>query len=161
MWGAVDSTIAVRRGIETAHPAPPVTRKELSNDNSNSQRTHLIAAPHNDRRGRSRCRRYDARGGDHASPGVHLAVHGRIPLAGFAQLTFTGAVLGGMLVAVLNRRSTLPRRRFIQIAMALTALSCLGPAAGGDDAASKIGLIAIHLLAATIIAPILARQTTR
>jgi streptomycin 6-kinase len=55
-----------------------------------------------------------------------------------------------MLVAVLNRRSTLARRRFIQIAVALTALSCLAPAAGGDDAASKIGLIAIHLLAATI-----------
>lgn len=80
---------------------------------------------------------------------------------GFAQLTFAGAVLGGMLVAVLNRRSTLPRRRFIQIAVALTALSCLAPAAGGDDAASKIGLIAIHLLAATIIAPVLARHTSR
>lgn len=93
--------------------------------------------------------------------GVHLAVHGRIPLGGFAQLTFAGAVLGGMLVAVLNRRSTLPRRRFIQIAVALTALSCLAPAAGGDDAASKIGLIAIHLLAATIIAPVLARHTSR
>ena len=93
--------------------------------------------------------------------GVHLAVHGRIPLAAFAQLTFVGAVLGGMLVAVLNRRSALPRRRFIQIAVALTALSCLAPAAGGDDVASKIGLIAIHLLAAAIIAPVLARQTTR
>lgn len=93
--------------------------------------------------------------------GVDLAVHGRIPLGGFAQLTFAGAVLGGMLVAVLNRRSTLPRRRFIQIAVALTALSCLAPAAGGDDVPSKIGLIAIHLLAATIIAPVLARHTSR
>jgi Family of unknown function (DUF6069) len=93
--------------------------------------------------------------------GVLLAVHGSIPLAAFAQLTFAGAVLGGLLVAVLNRRSALPRRRFIQIATALTAVSCLAPAAGGDDVASKIGLIAIHLLAAAIIAPVLARQTTR
>ena len=93
--------------------------------------------------------------------GVHLAVHGSIPLAAFAQLTFVGAVLGGLLVAVLNRRSTLPRRRFIQVAVASTALSCLAPAAGGDDVASKIGLIAIHVLAAAIIAPVLARQTTR
>jgi len=93
--------------------------------------------------------------------GVDLAVHGRIPLAAFAQLTLAGAVLGGLLVAVLNRRSTLPHRRFIQIAVALTALSCLAPAAGGDDVASKIGLIAIHLLAAAIIAPVLARHTTR
>jgi len=94
--------------------------------------------------------------------GVDLAVHGRIPLAAaFAQLTLAGAVLGGLLVAFLNRRSTLPQRRFIQIAVALTALSCLAPAAGGDDVASKIGLIAIHLLAAAIIAPVLARHTTR
>jgi Family of unknown function (DUF6069) len=93
--------------------------------------------------------------------GVHLAADGRIPLAAFAQFTFAGAVLGGLLVAVLNRRSTLPRRRFIQIAVALTALSCLAPPAAGDDVSSKIGLIAIHLLAATIIAPVLASQTTR
>jgi len=92
--------------------------------------------------------------------GVHLAAGGRIPLAAFAQFTFAAALLGGLLVAVLNRRSILPRRRFIQIAVAFTALSCLAPAAGGDDVPSKIGLIAIHLLAATIIAPVLARQTT-
>ena len=93
--------------------------------------------------------------------GVHLAAGGRIPLAAFAQFTFAGAVLGGLLVVVLDRRSALPRRRFIQIAVALTALSCLAPAVAGDDVSSKIGLIAIHLLAAAIIAPVLARQTTR
>ncbi len=93
--------------------------------------------------------------------GVHLAAGGKIPLAAFAQFTFAGAVLGGILVAVLNRRSTLPQRRFIQTAVVLTALSCLAPAAAGDDLSSKIGLIAIHLLAATIIAPVLSRRTTR
>jgi len=93
--------------------------------------------------------------------GVHLAAGGRVPLAAFAQFTFAGALLGGLLVAVLNRRSTRPRRRFIQIAVTLTALSCLAPAAAGDDVSSKVGLIAIHLLAATIIAPVLARRTTR
>jgi hypothetical protein len=92
--------------------------------------------------------------------GVHLAAGGRIPLAAFAQFTFAGALLGGLLVAVLDRRGTRPRRRFIQTAVTLTALSCLAPAAAGDDVASKLGLIAIHLLAATIIAPVLARQTT-
>ena len=91
--------------------------------------------------------------------GVHLAAGGGIPLAAFAQFTFLGAVLGGLLVAVLNRRSTLPRRRFIQIAATFTALSFLAPGLGGDDIASKIGLIAIHLLAATIVVPVLARQT--
>jgi hypothetical protein len=91
--------------------------------------------------------------------GIHLAAGGRIPLAAFAQFTFLGAVLGGLLVAVLNRRSTLPRRRFIQIAVTFTALSFLAPGLGGDDIASKIGLIAIHLLAATIVVRVLARQT--
>jgi len=93
--------------------------------------------------------------------GVHLAAGGRIPLAAFAQFTFAGALLGGLVVAVLNRRSTLPRRRFIQIAATLTALSCLAPGAAGDDVSSKLGLIVTHLLAAAIIAPVLARQTTR
>jgi hypothetical protein len=93
--------------------------------------------------------------------GVHLAAGGRIPLGAFAQFTFAGAVLGGLLVAGLNLRSSRPRRRFIQFAVTVTALSCLAPATVGDDVPSKIGLIAIHLLAATIIAPVLASQTTR
>ena len=93
--------------------------------------------------------------------GVHLAAGGRIPGAAFAQFTFVGALLGGLLVAVLNRCSAHPRRRFVQIAVAVVALSCVAPAAAGDDVPSKIGLIAIHLLAAAIIAPVLARQTTR
>ena len=93
--------------------------------------------------------------------GVRLAADGRIPLAAFAQFAFAGAVLGGLLVVVLNWRSPLPRRRFIQIAVVLAALSCLAPAAAGDDVSSKIGLIAIHLLAAAIIAPVLARHTMR
>ena len=92
--------------------------------------------------------------------GVHLAAHGTIPLAAFAQLTFVGAVVGGVVVGILKRRSTTPRRRCIQVAVALTALSCLAPAAGGDDLSSKVGLIAIHLFAAAIIVPVLARQTT-
>ena len=91
--------------------------------------------------------------------GIHLAAGGRIPLAAFAQFTFLGAVLGGLLVAVLNRRSTVPRRRFIQIAVTFTAVSFLAPGLGGDEIASKIGLVAIHLVAATIVVPVLARQT--
>lgn len=91
--------------------------------------------------------------------GVHLAAHGRIPPGAFAQLTFAGGLLGGGCSSPFS--IGLPRRRFIQIVVALAALSCLAPAVGGDDVASKTGLTAIHLLAATIIAPVLARQTTR
>jgi uncharacterized protein DUF6069 len=89
--------------------------------------------------------------------GVPLAVHGKIPLAAFAQLTFIAAVSGGVLLAVLIRRSSAPRRWFARITAALTALSCVAPLAFADTTASKIALVALHLLAAGIIVPVLAR----
>jgi hypothetical protein len=43
--------------------------------------------------------------------GVSFQVDGEmIPLAGFAQMTFLGAVIGGVILAVLNRRSRSARR---------------------------------------------------
>jgi hypothetical protein len=90
--------------------------------------------------------------------GILLAVHGKIPLASFAQLTFLAAVGGGVLLAVLIRRSSAARQRFIWITAGLTALSCAAPAAFADTAASKIALVALHLLAAGIIVPLLARH---
>jgi len=89
--------------------------------------------------------------------GVPLAVHGKIPLAAFAQLTFIAAVSGGVLLAVLIRRSSAPRRWFARITAGLTALSCVAPLAFADTTASKIALVALHLLAAGIIVPVLAR----
>ena len=90
--------------------------------------------------------------------GVPLAVHGTIPLASFAQLTFVAAVIGGVLLAVLIRRSSAPRQRFIRIAAGLTALSCVLPLAFADTTASKIALVMLHMLAAAIIVPVLARH---
>jgi peptidoglycan/LPS O-acetylase OafA/YrhL len=91
--------------------------------------------------------------------GVPLTVDGEmIPFAGFAQMTFLGAVLGGLLLAVLNRRSNVPRRRFLEATAALTALSCVPSVAWPEDAATKIALVAMHLLAAAIIVPVLARH---
>jgi hypothetical protein len=81
-----------------------------------------------------------------------------LPLAGFAQLTLVGAIVGGLLLAVINRRSAHPRRRFVQITSALTALSCLPSVALPPDAAAKVSLVALHALAAAIIVPLLARQ---
>lgn len=54
--------------------------------------------------------------------GVPLAVHAEIPLAGSAQLTFIAAVIGGVLLASLNRHSRAPRRRFLELTAALVAL---------------------------------------
>jgi hypothetical protein len=40
----------------------------------------------------------------------------------------------------------------------LTAFSCVAPAALADTIASKIALVALHLVAAAIIVPVLARR---
>ena len=90
--------------------------------------------------------------------GVPLAVHGNIPLAGFAQLTFIAAVIGGILLAVLNRCSSTPRRRFVQVTAGLTAISWILPATFADTTASKIALVGLHLVAAATIVPVLARH---
>jgi len=91
--------------------------------------------------------------------GVTFEVEGEmIPILGFAQMTFIGAVLGGVLLAVLNRRSSSARRRFVQVAIALTALSCVPSITMPDDVGSQIALVALHVLAAAIIVPVLTRH---
>jgi Family of unknown function (DUF6069) len=93
--------------------------------------------------------------------GVQLAVDGEmIPLAGFAQMTFLGAVIGGLLLAVLNWRSSAAGRRFLEATAALTALSCVPSVAWADDVATKVALVAMHLLAAAIIVPVLVRHAS-
>ena len=93
--------------------------------------------------------------------GVPLAVHGQIPLAAFAQLTFVAAVSGGVLLAVLIRRSSAAGQRFAWLAAGLTALSCVRLAVFADTTAGKIALAVLHLLAAAIIVPVLARHADR
>jgi hypothetical protein len=91
--------------------------------------------------------------------GVPLAVQGEmIPLAGFAQMTFLGAVIGGLLLAALNRWSDAPRRRFLQTTTVLTALSCVPSVALPPDAATKLALVTLHVIAALIIVPALVRH---
>jgi hypothetical protein len=91
--------------------------------------------------------------------GVPFAIDGEmIPLAGFAQMTLLGAIIGGLLLAVTNRFSARPRHRFVQITSALTVLSCLPSVALPPDAATKVALVALHVLAAVIIVPPLARR---
>jgi hypothetical protein len=81
-----------------------------------------------------------------------------IPIYGFAQLTLIGAVIGGVLVAALNRWSGSPRTRFVQTTVVLTIVSCVPSVAMPDDIATQIALVALHLLAAAIIVPVLARH---
>jgi len=72
-------------------------------------------------------------------------------------MVFIGAVIGGLLLAALNRWSDDARRRFLQVTAVLTALSCVPSVALPDDVATKATLVALHLLAAAIIVPVLAR----
>ena len=71
-------------------------------------------------------------------------------------MPFVAAVLVGVLVSVLNRRSCAPCRRFVHTTGALTALSCVAPATYADTTASKVALVGLHLVAAAII--VLARH---
>jgi hypothetical protein len=87
--------------------------------------------------------------------GVPFAIDGEtIPLLGFAQMTALGAVLGGVLAAALRNR----RQAFVTVAVALTILSCVPSVAMPPDAATKIVLVATHVVAAAIIIPVLVRR---
>jgi Family of unknown function (DUF6069) len=91
--------------------------------------------------------------------GVSFDVDGEmILLAGFAQMTFIGAVVGGLVLAVLNRRSTAARRRFLEATLVLTAVSCVPAIVWPDELGTKVALVALHLLAAAIIVPALMRH---
>ena len=93
---------------------------------------------------------------------VPLEVDGKmIPLAGFAQMTMLGAVLGGFIAAALNRYSARPKRRFLMAAAVLTVLSCVPSVTLPPDLATKAILVSTHAIAALIVVPALARQTRR
>jgi hypothetical protein len=90
---------------------------------------------------------------------VPLEIDGEtIPLVGFAELTLVGAVLGGFIAAALNRYSAQARRWFVWATVVLTALSCIPSVTLPPDVATKAILVAMHVLAALIIVPALARQ---
>jgi hypothetical protein len=92
--------------------------------------------------------------------GASLALRGggTIPLAGFAQLAFFAIVVGGLVAALLSRRSSTPRRHFVGAAAILTLVSCVPPVAFAADAASMAALVGTHLLVAIIATPLIARE---
>jgi hypothetical protein len=94
-----------------------------------------------------------------SAAGVPFEIDGEpIPVGGFATMTLLGVVLGAVVLLVTNRYAAQPRRRFLQITVALTALSCVPSVTLPPDTASKMALVAAHVLAAIVIIPVLARQ---
>ncbi len=90
--------------------------------------------------------------------GVSLDIAGEaIPLYAFAQLTFLAALLG-VGIAALCRRTTTPRRRFLQVTVALTALSFVPDVLADAAVATKALLMTTHLVAAVVVVPALARR---
>ena len=94
-----------------------------------------------------------------SAAGVSFEVEGEaIPMAGYAQMTLIGAVLGVLLAKALRRWAKHPQRTFVRTTVALTALSVVPDLTMGFDVASAATLIVAHVAAAAIIIPRLANR---
>lgn len=90
---------------------------------------------------------------------VPLEVDGEeIPLAGFAQMTLLGAAIGLLLAKAFARWAAKPQRTFVATTVVLTAISIVPDLTIPATAATKLTLIATHLVAAAIVIPAVARR---
>ena len=81
-----------------------------------------------------------------------------IPLPGFAVVTGFFSVVGIVLAVALLRWSAHPARRFVWTAGSLTAISLVPPLLTGANIATTTALLGLHLVAATVMIPTLARS---
>ena len=80
-----------------------------------------------------------------------------IPVSGVAVVTGFFSVVGVVMAAALLRWSARPAERFVRTAVTLTAISLVPPLLSGADTATTTALLGLHLVAATVMIPILAR----
>ena len=81
-----------------------------------------------------------------------------IPLSGFAVVTGFFSVVGVVMAAALLRWSARPAERFVRTAVTLTAISLVPPVLSEADTATTTALLGLHLVAATVMIPTLARS---
>jgi len=81
-----------------------------------------------------------------------------IPLSGFAVVTGVLSVVGVVIAVALLRWSARPAQRFVWTAVSLVAISFVPPLLSGADAATTTSLMGLHLVAATVMIPTLARS---
>ncbi|XRQ08724.1 DUF6069 family protein [Actinomadura welshii] len=81
-----------------------------------------------------------------------------IPLAGFAVVTGFFSVVGVVIAAALARWSARPAALFVWTAVSLTAVSLVPPFLSGANAATVTALLGLHLVAAAVMIPALARS---
>jgi hypothetical protein len=81
-----------------------------------------------------------------------------IPLSGIAVVTGFFSVVGVAIAGALLRWSVRPAERFVWTAVSLTAISLVPPFLSGADTATTTALVGLHLIAATVMIPALARS---
>ena len=81
-----------------------------------------------------------------------------IPLSGFAVVTGFFSVVGVVIAAGLLRWSARPAERFVRTAVSLTAISLVPPLLSEASPATITALLGLHLVAATVMIPTLARS---
>jgi hypothetical protein len=81
-----------------------------------------------------------------------------IPLAGFAVVTGVFSVVGIVIAVALVRWSARPAERFVWTAGSLLAISLVAPLLSGATTATTTALLGLHLVAATVMIPTLARS---
>jgi uncharacterized membrane protein YidH (DUF202 family) len=92
--------------------------------------------------------------------GVDFEIHDggeTIPVSGVAVVTAFFCCVGVVIAAVFLRWSTRPAVAFVRTALALTAASLVPPFLVGANAATVSALIGLHLVAATVMIPTVAR----
>ncbi len=92
---------------------------------------------------------------------VSLKVGGKaIPVLGFAQLTFTAAIIGTVIAVAMSNRAIRPRRTFVTTTIALTALSIVPDVTADAHTTTRFVLALTHVVAASIVIPALASRLT-
>jgi hypothetical protein len=81
-----------------------------------------------------------------------------IPLPGIAVVTGFFSVVGVVMAAAFLRWSARPAERFVLTAVSLTAISLVPPLLSEADTATTTALLGLHLVAATVMIPALARS---
>jgi Family of unknown function (DUF6069) len=90
---------------------------------------------------------------------IPVAVGGEtIPLMGFGQFTFVGALLGIGLAKCVTKRASHADRTFARATVVLTAVSIVPDALADATTATKVVLALTHVAAAAIIIPVLSHR---
>jgi hypothetical protein len=90
---------------------------------------------------------------------VPLEVAGEaIPLAGFFQVTLVCVAVGVLLARVIGRRAADPVRTWVRTSVALTAVSVVPDLTADATTATKVVLMATHVVAAAVVIPAIAAR---